>query len=98
MSLKGVSWFAVGRHPILGTPGQELTGPLIGGGANSGIFASVYDTIEPRARGTAAGIMNTVGWGGGALGPLFVGLAAKYGRSLSISEAQAVAPGVSSAR
>ena len=47
---------------------------------DSGIFASLYDTIEPRARGTAAGIMNTVGWGGGALGPLFVGLASKYGR------------------
>jgi MFS family permease len=46
---------------------------------DSGIFASLFDTIEPRARGTAAGIMNTVGWGGGALGPLFVGLASKYG-------------------
>jgi MFS family permease len=46
---------------------------------DSGIFASVFDLIEPRARGTAAGIMNTVGWGGGALGPLFVGLASKYG-------------------
>jgi MFS family permease len=47
---------------------------------DSGIFAALYDTIEPRARGTAAGIMNTVGWGGGALGPLCVGLAMKYGR------------------
>jgi MFS family permease len=46
---------------------------------DSGIFASLYDVIDPRARGTAAGIMNTVGWGGGALGPLFVGIAAKYG-------------------
>ncbi len=46
---------------------------------DSGIFASLFDSIEPRARGTAAGIMNTVGWGGGALGPLFVGLASKYG-------------------
>jgi MFS family permease len=46
---------------------------------DSGIFASLYDAIEPRARGTAAGLMNTVGWGGGALGPLFVGLASKYG-------------------
>jgi MFS family permease len=46
---------------------------------DSGIFASLYDTIEPRARGTAAGLMNTVGWGGGALGPLFVGFASKYG-------------------
>jgi len=46
---------------------------------DSGIFASLYDVIEPRARGSAAGLMNTVGWGGGALGPLFVGFASKYG-------------------
>ncbi len=46
---------------------------------DSGIFASLYDAIDPRARGTAAGLMNTVGWGGGALGPLFVGLASRYG-------------------
>jgi MFS family permease len=48
---------------------------------DSGIFASLYDAIEPRARGSAAGLMNTVGWGGGALGPLFVGLVSKYGRA-----------------
>jgi len=47
---------------------------------DSNIFASLYDVIEPRARASAAGIMNTVGWGGGALGPLAVGLATKYGR------------------
>ena len=46
---------------------------------DSGIFASLYDVIEPRARGTAAGLMNTIGWGGGALGPLYVGFASKYG-------------------
>jgi MFS family permease len=46
---------------------------------DSGIFASLYDSIEPRARCTAAGLMNTVGWGGGALGPLFIGIASKYG-------------------
>jgi sugar phosphate permease len=47
---------------------------------DSNIFASLYDVIEPRARATAAGLMNTVGWGGGALGPLFVGWAAQNGR------------------
>ena len=47
---------------------------------DSNIFASLYDVIEPRARATAAGIMNTVGWGGGALGPLAVGFATQYGR------------------
>jgi MFS family permease len=47
---------------------------------DSGIFASMYDAVEPRMRGAAAGLMNTVGWGGGALGPLFVGVATQYGR------------------
>ena len=46
---------------------------------DAGIFASLFDQIEPRARASAAGVMNTVGWGGGALGPLFVGLATRYG-------------------
>lgn len=46
---------------------------------DSGIFASLYDVIDARARGTAAGLMNTVGWGGGALGPVFVGWVSKYG-------------------
>lgn len=47
---------------------------------DSNIFASLYDVVEPRARGTAAGIMNTIGWAGGALGPVAVGLVTQYGR------------------
>ncbi len=47
---------------------------------DANIFAAVYDAIEPRARSTAAGVMNTVGWGGGALGPLFVGWITKHGK------------------
>ena len=46
---------------------------------DSNIFAAMFDVVEPRARGTAAGIMNTVGWGGGALGPLAVGWISKHG-------------------
>ncbi|HTI69937.1 MAG TPA: MFS transporter [Candidatus Limnocylindria bacterium] len=46
---------------------------------DSGIFASLYDSVEPRARGTVVGIMNTVGWGGGAFGPWFVGWIADHG-------------------
>lgn len=46
---------------------------------DSNIFAALYDQIEPRARATAAGLMNTVGWGGGALGPLAVGWIALHG-------------------
>ena len=47
---------------------------------DSNIFASLYDAVEPRARASAAGVMNAVGWGGGALGPLAVGILSKYGR------------------
>lgn len=46
---------------------------------DSNIFAALYDHIDPRARASAAGLMNTVGWGGGALGPLAVGWMAQYG-------------------
>ena len=46
---------------------------------DSNIFASLYDVVEPRARATVAGIMNMVGWGGGAFGPLYVGWVATRG-------------------
>lgn len=50
---------------------------------DSNIFASLYDVIEPRARASAAGVMNTVGWGGGALGPVVVGWLAQHGRHVT---------------
>jgi MFS family permease len=53
---------------------------------DSNIFAALYDVIDPRARATAAGVMNTVGWGGGALGPLFVGWAAEHGPHSTAAE------------
>jgi len=53
---------------------------------DSNIFAALFDVVEPRARGTAAGIMNTVGWGGGALGPLAVGWLSKHGRHVTEME------------
>lgn len=36
---------------------------------DSNIFASVYDVVPAEARGTTAGLMNAVGWTGGAAGP-----------------------------
>src|SRR5262249_49795878 len=71
----------VGQTPDLNT----LRLALIAVGAckgthGSGIFSSPFDIVQPKAPADAAGLMNTVGWGGGALGPVFVGLAAKYGR------------------
>jgi MFS family permease len=70
----------VGRTGDRGTLILAMTAfGLCKGFYDSGIFASLFDAVEPRARGTAAGMMNTVGWGGGALGPVFVGWASKYG-------------------
>jgi MFS family permease len=46
---------------------------------DSNIFAALYDQVHPAARATAAGLMNTVGWGGGALGPVAVGWIARHG-------------------
>lgn len=59
---------------------------------DANIFASVYDVIPPDARGTAAGLMNTIGWlGGGAIAPLAIGvLAQQYGLSLAIACAAVV--------
>ena len=73
--------FFVGRTPDHSTLIVAMT--LFGfckGFYDSGIFASLYDSLEPRARGTAVGIMNTIGWGGGAFGPWFVGWIADHGR------------------
>ncbi len=40
---------------------------------DANIFASLYDVIHPRSRATAAGVMNSVGWMGGALAPVIIG-------------------------
>ena len=61
---------------------------------DSNIWASFYDVIEPRCRSTATGIMNTVGWGGGALGPLFVGAMMKHGGHPTEAENMSAAFGV----
>jgi MFS family permease len=72
--------FMVGTTEVVST--LLITMSLFGickGIYDSNIFAALYDYIAPEARGTAAGLMNTVGWGGGALGPLAVGWISKHG-------------------
>ncbi len=46
---------------------------------DSNIFASLFDVVPAHVRGSAAGLMNTVGWAGGAFGPLAVGWFSKHG-------------------
>ena len=47
---------------------------------DANIFATLYDVVRPPLRGTAAGLMNTLGWSGGAIAPVFIGkMSARYG-------------------
>ncbi|HVW11599.1 MAG TPA: MFS transporter [Bryobacteraceae bacterium] len=59
---------------------------------DANIFASVFDVIRPEARGSAAGMMNTVGWlGGGGLAPLAIAwLSGIYGLGGAIAMAAIV--------
>lgn len=59
---------------------------------DANIFASVFDVIPPETRGSAAGLMNTIGWlGGGAAAPLTIGILAKsYGLGVAIALASVV--------
>ncbi len=52
---------------------------------DSNIWASLYDVIPPSRRGTALGMMNMVGWLGGALGAYLVGLAVDLGVTMSVA-------------
>jgi len=42
---------------------------------DSNIFASLFDVIKPEMRATASGVMNTIGWIGGGIAPLAIGVA-----------------------
>jgi MFS family permease len=61
------------------------------GAYDANIFASVYDVVPAEIRGTAAGLMNTIGWVGGSLGPYFVGFMSDHANlSLAIASTAAV--------
>ena len=73
-----------------------LIAGLIGAGIckgiyDSNIFASLFDVIRPEDRGTAAGLMNTVGWTGGFVAPTVVGIASEsFGLGITIASTAAV--------
>jgi MFS family permease len=73
-----------------------LIAALIGAGLckgvyDSNIFASLFDVIRPEDRGTAAGLMNTVGWTGGFAAPTVVAHASvRLGLGATIAATAAV--------
>jgi MFS family permease len=73
-----------------------LVAALVGAGFCKGIydaniFASLYDVVRPEDRGTAAGLMNTVGWSGGLVAPPLIGKASEhFGLGVAITATAAV--------
>ena len=64
---------------------------LCKGAYDANIFASLYDVIRPPLRGTAAGLMNSVGWSGGFLAPIVVGiLSDRFGLAWAIASTAVV--------
>ena len=71
--------FLVGWSPSLTVVIVALIGAgLCKGVYDANIFAALYDVVPAADRGTAAGLMNTVGWTGGFIAPVAVGTASKY--------------------
>lgn len=68
-----------------------LISAMIGFGFFKGIYdaniwASLYDVVKPARRATAVGLMNSIGWLGGALAPTAIAAASsRYGMSACIS-------------
>jgi MFS family permease len=73
--LCGACWvWLVGHASTLGALVVGLVAiGLAKGVYEASIFASIFDVIDPRLRGTAAGLMNTIGWAGASLAPVIVG-------------------------
>ncbi len=84
--------FLAGSAPTLGVVIVALLGAgLCKGIYDANIFASLYDVVPAQDRGTAAGLMNTVGWTGGFLAPWAVGKASEtFGLGGAIASTAAV--------
>jgi sugar phosphate permease len=58
---------------------------------DANIFASIFDVVPEEARGTAAGLMNMVGWIGGGAAPVIIGaIAVRTGLGTAIAMASAL--------
>jgi len=53
---------------------------------DANIYAAVHDVVVPRARSTAVGLLTTIGFAGGGLSPLIIGLStAHFGLGTALS-------------
>jgi len=84
--------FLAGSARVIGTLILALTlWGFLKGMYDANIFASAFDVIPPRFRGTMAGFMNMAGWLGGSPGPVLIGwIAQQRGLSAAIASASGV--------
>ena len=84
--------YAVGAAGSLGLLVAALVGiGLCKGVYDANIFAAIYDVVPAEVRGTAAGVMNAVGWAGAALAPWLIGRAGdRVGLSRAIAATAAI--------
>ena len=81
---------AVGHAPTMSLLiGAMICFGLCKGAYDGGIFASVFDLVPPPERASTAGLMNMLGWGGGALGPLSIGLISAFGHGTAMERMSA---------
>ncbi len=79
--------FLIGRTRVT----SALLSAMVGFGLFKGLYdanlwASLYDVVPGRSRGSAVGIMNSLGWLGGGAAPVLIAIAAEgYGMSAALS-------------
>jgi len=91
----------IARVPFIFLAGWTLSVPLLivalcGFGYFKGIYdaniwASLYDVVKMETRASAVGLMNSIGWLGGALAPVVIAASSdRFGMSASISASSLV--------
>lgn len=80
-------WSSTALPLVIGLVGAGLCKGIY----DANIFASLYDVIPIADRGTAAGLMNTVGWTGGFVAPIVIGFASqRFGLGAAIASTAVV--------
>ena len=79
--------FLIGRTSVTSTLFLAMVGfGLFKGLYDANLWASLYDVVPGHSRGSAVGIMNSLGWLGGGAAPVLIAMATQhYGMSAALS-------------
>ena len=84
--------FLIGQTKVRLTLFLAMTGfGLFKGLYDANLWATLHDIVPRRLRGSAVGIMNSLGWLGGGVAPVLIAMATqRYGMSAALSATAAV--------